>query len=295
MKRKALGRGLSALIPDGNGQSSARRSSASAGGDFFVCPIEQIQPQKGQPRRYFDDEALSELASSLAQHGVVQPLVVRPSGRGSYTLIAGERRWRAAQRAGLQEVPVVIRDVSANQAFEMALVENIQRADLNPIEEAQAYDRLLTEHSYTQEQLATRVGKDRSTIANALRLLKLPEGAQTALISGQITSGHARALLALEKPRSMQRVLKEILRRGLSVRDAERLVRNERQAPQASPQRAPSTGRQSANVRDMQERLSRALQTRVKLSHDAKNNGGKIEIHYASLDELDRLLEVLFK
>lgn len=282
MKRKALGRGLDALIP------VAEPRAAGPSGDYYLCPIERIQHQPGQPRQYFDEARLEELAASIREQGVVQPLLVRPGRNGSFVLVAGERRWRAAQRAGLREVPVVIRSVSDRQAFEMALVENLQREDLNPIEEAEAYRRLLEEHGYTQEQLAERLGRDRSTLANSLRLLKAPEPLQQALISGALSPGHARALLGLEKPALMKDALRRVVSKGLSVRQAEALVRRWRRPPAAPP---PA---RSPNVRDVEERLSRALKTRVRLVSRGKERG-RLEINYSSLDELDRLLEVLLR
>ena len=286
VKRKALGRGLSALIPD----APQRRSAG--GTEYFVCPIEIITPQHGQPRRYFDEARLEELVASIREQGVVQPLVVRPAGADKYVLIAGERRWRAAQRAGLHQVPVVIRDVSPAQAFELALVENLQREDLNPVEEAEAYQRLIEEHGHTQEQLATRLGRDRSTVANTLRLLKLPEPALRLLAAGALSTGHARALLGLEKPKVLAAALKDVQQRELSVRQTEALVRKLRQsdgAPKAAAARPIS-----ANVKDLEERLTRSLKTKVRLAHTA-SNAGRIEISYGSLDELDRLLEVLIR
>ena len=285
MKRKALGRGLSALIPaSAANQMEPPRAGSS---DYFVCPIERIHPQKGQPRRFFDEAKLDELVASLKEQGIVQPLVVRPTRDGSFVLIAGERRWRAAQRAGLHEVPVIVRESSDLEAFELALVENLQRQDLNPIEEAEAYKRLLDEHGYTQDELATRVGKDRSTVANGLRLLKLPDVAQKALIAGAISSGHARALLPLDRPATIQRALKLIIDKGLSVRQTEALVKQLLQPPPPAPKAPPV----SPNQRDLESRLSRSLATRVQLSGNGPK--GSIAIHYNSLDELDRLLERL--
>jgi len=284
MKRKALGRGLSALIPD------ARSDSSGAGGDYFLCPIERISPSKGQPRRYFDQERLAELVTSIKEQGLVQPLVVRPARDGkSYKLVAGERRWRAAQKAGLHEVPVVIRRVDDLEAFELALVENLQREDLNPIEEAEAYKRLIEEHGTTQEQLAAKLGKDRSTVANSLRLLRLPDAVQRALVAGAISTGHARALLALERPKLTQRALRQVIDRELSVRETEAMVRKIQRGPAT-----PATPPPSTEAKDLEQRLARALQTRVKLRARATGRG-RIEIHYGSLDELDRLLEVLLR
>lgn len=282
MKRKALGRGLSALIPD------ARPGDRGRSADYFLCPIERIQPNKSQPRRYFDEDQLAELVASVREQGVIQPLVVRPGRGESFMLVAGERRWRAAQKAGVREVPVVIRDVSEAEAFELALVENIHRADLNPIEEAEAYQRLLEEHGHTQEQLAARLGKDRSTIANALRLLKLPAATQRAVRAGSLSPGHARALLPLQRAAPIDKAMRQVVSRGLSVRQTEALVRKLSQ-PEPPRPRAPSP-----NERDLQERISRSLKTRVRLVTGTKGRG-RIEISYSSLDELDRLLEVLLK
>ena len=298
MKRKALGRGLAALIPDpppatGGPAATAkgRDGSSSATRDYFLCPIEQIKPSGSQPRRFFDEESLRELVVSVRQYGVVQPLVVRPGRpRGSYVLIAGERRWRAAQKAGIHQVPVVIREVSDGDAFEMALVENIQREDLNPIEEAEAYQRLIDERSYSQEKLAGRVGKDRSTIANSLRLLRLPDSAKRALVAGTVTTGHARALLGLEQPAAIGKALRRVVQRALSVRQTEALVK----ALRDGPPRRDEPAEESANVRNLERRLTHSLKTRVKLSQRGTDRG-RIEIHFGSLDELDRLLEILLR
>jgi len=260
----------------------------SSGADYFLCPIEKIRPYKKQPRQYFDSQKLDELVASIKEQGLVQPLVVRAGKNGTYVLVVGERRWRAAQKAGLKEVAVVIRNVSEREAFELALVENLHRADLDPIEEAQGYLRLVEEHGYTQEQLATRISRDRTTVTNTLRLLKLPERTQQAVRAGALSPGHARALLALEKDSLIDKAVRQVVDRQLSVRQTEALVRALRR-PRAKPG-SPA----SANVRDLQERLARALKTRVRLVASNKNKG-RIEINYASLDELDRLLEILLK
>lgn len=288
--RKVLGRGIGALIPDVPKVTTVSAPSSTANHDYFLCPIEKIEPGRTQPRQYFDQDKLDELVASIREQGVIQPLVVRPSRDGKYSLIAGERRWRAAQRAGVQNVPVVIRQVDDLRAFEMALVENLQRSDLNPLEEAEAYQRLIDEHQYTQDKLAERVGKDRTTITNCLRLLKLPELAAQALVAGTISAGHARALLGLEDQILLEKALREVVKRSLSVRQAEDLVRKLRKPPKANAVSASN----SANVRDLQDRLCQTLKTKVRLSV-GKNNKGKIEISYNSLDELDRLLEVLLK
>jgi ParB family chromosome partitioning protein len=291
VKRKALGRGLSALIPE-TPEPSAREGTPP---DYFLCPIELIKPGKDQPRKFFDEEKLQELVGSIRQQGVIQPLVVRPL-RGkqptSYVLVAGERRWRAAQKAGLHEVPVVIRKVNDQQALELALVENLQREDLNPVEEAEAIQRLLQDHGQTQEQLARRLGRDRSTVTNSLRLLKLPAAVRKALVAGAISAGHARSLLALEgQPRLMTRALSAVLQGELSVRQTEVLVKRLKQPEQPRPA---ADSKLSANVRDLQQRLTRSLKTRVRLKPGQRGHG-RIEINYSSLDELDRLLELLLR
>ncbi len=284
MKRQALGRGLSALIPDSSPKSAKKKH-----GDYYLCPVEKIKLGRSQPRQIFDEARLEELAASIKEQGVVQPLIVRPGQSGTFILVAGERRWRAAQKAGLREVPVVIRSITDKQAFEVALVENIQREDLNPIEEAEAYQRLLEEHGYTQEKLAKRVGRERSTVANSMRLLKLPQAAQQALSSGSLATGSARALLGLDRVGQINKALKQVIKQQLSARQTEALVKRIKNPPQEKPEPAAS-----ANVRNLQQRLRSALKTTVHLTANKQGNG-KIEITYNSLDELDRLLEVLLK
>jgi ParB family chromosome partitioning protein len=322
-KRKALGRGLGALIPAANTAATPATDSTDAAGgvavhtqpvvpgslsskrDYFLCPIEEIGPSRDNPRQRFDEERLEELAGSIRVQGVVQPLVVRAlsleeqkaSSGLRYVLIAGERRWRAAQRAGLRDVPVVVKDVSAANAFELALVENLQREDLNPMEEAEAYRRLSEEFGYTQEELARRVGKERATVANSLRLLKLPQKARDMVIAGQLSMGHARALLGLEAVAAIESSAAQVVGKQLSVRQTEELVRRLHKAqnsattddgktPAAPAEAAPE---KSASVRDVESRLQRALGTRVQLNQRSKT-AGTIEIHYHSLDELDGLL-----
>jgi ParB family transcriptional regulator, chromosome partitioning protein len=286
-KRKALGRGLGALIP---GASAA--ASPTVKRDYFVCGIEEIHPSRENPRTRFDEAALDELAESIRAQGVVQPLVVRarPSSEGGgFTLIAGERRWRAAQKANLKDVPVVVKEATPAQAFELALVENLQRQDLNAIEEAEAYRRLSDEHGYTPERLAERVGKDRSTIVNTLRLLKLPAQVRTRVAAGELSMGQARALLGLETARAIEEAAERVVKGGLSVRQTEALVQRERHPPEKRP--APLA---SPAVRDLEQRLERALSVRVHLHENPKTKGaGRLEIDYANLDELDRVLDRL--
>lgn len=322
-KRKALGRGLGALIPGASGAAAATSGGADSAAevavhtqpvvpgmlaskrDYFLCPIEEIGPSRDNPRQRFDEERLEELAGSIRVQGVVQPLVVRALSAEDqktaaglrYVLIAGERRWRAAQRAGLRDVPVVVKDVSAANAFELALVENLQREDLNPMEEAEAYRRLSEEFGYTQEELARRVGKERATVANALRLLKLPQKARELVIAGQLAMGHARALLGLDTVAAIEAGAAQVVGKQLSVRQTEELVRRLHKAGSgsapasdkkpAAPAEAPAE--KSASVRDVESRLQRALGTRVQLNQRS-NSAGTIEIHYHSLDELDGLL-----
>lgn len=281
-KRRALGRGLDALLP----------AAAPAYGDrnVFTCPLEKIVPQPGQPRRHFDGHKIEELAQSIREHGLLEPLVVRRStGSDELELVAGERRWRALQRAGMREAMVVVKDVSANDAFELALIENVQREDLNAIELSEAYDRLLREHGYTQDALATRLGKDRTTIANALRLLKLPPRVRAKVVAGDLTEGHARALLGAADAAAIEHLADRVLEARLSVRATEALVRE-------SIRRKTSSGAsrehgKSAGVRDLEQRLTRALGTKVEVRD--RGNKGEIAIPYADLDALDRLLAKL--
>jgi ParB family transcriptional regulator, chromosome partitioning protein len=261
-----------------------------AGDGLRRIAIEDIHPSPDQPRKSFDDERLAELAESIRAQGIIQPVVVRQRAGGGYELIAGERRWRAAQRAGLHEVPAVVREVAATRAFEMALVENLQREDLNPIEEAAGYQRLIEDFGYTQEALSERVGKDRSTVANALRLLRLPGSVRELVTAGRLSMGHARALLGLESTDEMERLARRIAAREMSVRRVEALVRRARQGADGDAGgRAGEAARPSAAARDLGERLSRALGTRVQVVEDGPGRG-HLAVHYHSLDQLDALL-----
>ncbi|HEY4394850.1 MAG TPA: ParB/RepB/Spo0J family partition protein [Polyangia bacterium] len=297
-KRKALGRGLAALIPGAPAPGAptlvARRPSEGARDGIRTIAVEEIHPSAGQPRTVFDDARLDELAASIKTQGIIQPLIVRArAGQDGYELIAGERRWRAAQRAGLHEVPAVVRDVAPTQAFEMALVENLQREDLNPLEEAAGYQRLVDEFGYTQEQLSERVGKDRSTVANALRLLRLPEGVRALLAEGRLSMGHARALLGLEAAAAMEKLARRVVAGELSVRKVEELVRRARSEAKPPTTPAPAAARgPSVSARDLAMRLTRSLGTRVEVVEVGQERG-QIAIHYHSLDQLDALLERL--
>ncbi|MEM1026440.1 MAG: ParB/RepB/Spo0J family partition protein [Myxococcota bacterium] len=287
-KRQALGKGLGALIPQQHRAPEAKPTRSPSN----KVAIEDVRPSRSQPRKNFDDGSLAELADSIARHGLMQPVLVRKKESG-YELIAGERRWRACQRAGLKEIDVIIKDLTDDISFEWALIENIQREDLNAIEEAEAYRRILDGGNLTQEQLAQRVSRDRSTIANALRLLKLPDEVRRQVVAGALSMGHARALLALEDEELMVKMARETVRKGLSVREVERRVRTLRAEPKGRgdvdpyaqlPGGAPA-------VKQTQEALRRGLGTKVRIQ--AAGRRGRIEIDFASPDELNRLVEQL--
>lgn len=280
-KRRALGLGLDSLLPVSAPKSGYGDKSV------FSCPIERIVPQKGQPRQHFAPQALEDLAASIGEHGLLEPLVVRKIGDDKFELVAGERRWRASQKAGLKEVLVVVKDVSPAKAFELALVENVQREDLNAVELAEALDRLVKEHGYTQEALAKRIGKDRTTVANSLRLLKLPARVRQKVAGGELSEGHARALLGETDPKRLEALADRVMRDGLSVRATEALVRKQK-SEAAKPA---GEGGKSASVRDLETRLARALGTRVEIRERGK--GGELVVPYADLDALDRLLDRL--
>ena len=283
-RRPGLGKGLDALIP---GSDSA---PASGSGVQYV-PIEAIQPNPRQPRGHMDEEKLAELAQSIREHGVLQPLIVtQGAAPGQYLLIAGERRWRAAQRAGLQRVPVIVREASDQQRLELALIENLQRDDLNPLETAEAYRQLHEEFGLSHEAIAQRVGKSRVAVSNALRLLKLPDEVKAALQAGRITEGHARALLGLPTAEAQVAALKRVLEQGLTVRQTEALVRrllgekSSRRPRKAAPP-------PPAELRDLEERLQSRLGTKVRIRGGADQ--GTIVIHYYSAEELEALLSHL--
>jgi len=293
-KPRGLGRGLDALLPVAPPPApTATRGPAEARayeGNVFSCPLERIIPQVGQPRQHFDNARLDELAASIREHGLLEPLVVRRKGNDQFELIAGERRWRACQRAGLKEALVVVHEVSGKNAFELAIIENVQREDLDPIELAEALDRLIKEHGYTQEKLAERIGKDRSTIANSLRLLRLPESIRDKVVSGELSEGHGRALLGVESDTKMKELADRVLRGRLSVRQTEDLVRQAKGG--ASGKKDAKGGKQkSPGIRDLEKRLEQRLGTRCEVQD--KDGTGTLVIKYSSLDELDRILEVI--
>lgn len=278
-KRKALGKGLSALIPEGNQLAEGEES-------YFQCPIETIEPNPFQPRQSFQDDELDELVSSIKEKGVITPLLVSRTETG-YQLIAGERRWRAAQKAGLERVPVVVRETSPTESLELALIENIHRKDLNPIEEALAYQKWLDDSGTTQEALAKTLGKERSTITNMLRLLKLPQIIQKDLIEKRLSMGHARVLAGIEGQNDQKSMRDLIISRALSVRQLEDLVKKGKKSGQPKRQ----SGEIEHYLQSLCDDLKRSLGTKVEIRKRGKQ--GRIIIHYYSDEELNRLLDLL--
>jgi len=277
LKRATLGRGLDALIPKENKEQGVG-----------VVGINEIRPNNLQPRKEFDDGAISELAASIKEKGILQPIVVRQVG-GGYEIIAGERRWRAAQRAGITRVPVILKDASDMEALELALIENLQREDLNPIEEANAYHHLIEEFGLTHEEVSAQIGKDRTTITNQIRLLKLPDEAKRALIEGEITAGHARAILSVETLEERIAILQSIRSQNLSVRKTESLIRKISGTRKTSKEPV----EENPYVKQIADELKRELSTQVRIIY---NKGkGKIVIEYYSDEELERLSSMLLE
>lgn len=274
-QRKVLGRGIGALLPVAEEEDRK----------LITCGIEEIVPNRHQPRKVFDPEKLRELVASVKEKGVIQPLLARRIDSG-YELIAGERRWRAAQMAGLRDVPVILREVRDTEMLELALIENIQRAELNPIEEAEGYQKLISEFDYTQEELSIRVGKERSTITNFLRLLRLPDPVKDDVSKGVVTTGHAKAILGLDSPEKQLEAHAIIINKGLSVRETESLVK--RLAKGKPLKRVQKT---NADIEMLQEGLMRSLGTKVRIAGSGRK--GRIVIEYYSSDELDRLVGIL--
>ncbi len=284
-KRRALGKGLDSLLP----RAQASPVPEIEGGRPREIPLDQIDHNPFQTRSNLNEEQLAELAASISANGVVQPILVRPLAGGRFQLIAGERRWRASQMAGKTTVPAILRQVSDEQAMEITIVENLQRADLNPMEQARAFERLSREFHMTQEQMAHRTGKDRASVANFLRLLKLPSAVQARVESGELTFGHARALLALQEPEEMERAAQRVADYSLSVRQTESLVQ-ELIDPSRKAKKGPKPQKPvDANVRDAQERLQRALGLKVTI--EDHNGRGKVVIEYARLEDFDALME----
>lgn len=288
-KTRGLGRGLSALMADvPTAQPDAEESPRRP--DMRV-PIERIHPNPNQPRRSFNADALSELAASIGEKGIIQPLIVRPSPEqdGHFEIVAGERRWRAAQQVQLHEIPVIVREFDDTEVLEVAIIENIQRADLNPVDEAAGYRQLMERFGHTQDQLASALGKSRSHIANQLRLLSLPEPVQRLMIEGQLSSGHARTLVGSEDAASLAaRIVKE----GLSVRDAEKIAKA-RKGGDTAPKATPKATEKDADTRQIEADLAATLKMKVSIDHTPGGEGGKVTLHYRDLGQLDDLLRAL--
>jgi len=284
MNRKALGKGINALIPDF--EMGVPESTEQGIAHSVELLIDDIVPNRFQPRKYFDDDKLEELVESIRENGILQPVVVQKAEVG-YELVVGERRWRASRKAGLNKIPAVIREVTPAQALELAIIENIHRQDLNPIEEAEAYARLADEFALTQEMIAKKVGKSRTAVANTLRLLKLPRNIKEDLVSGKLSMGHARALLGLENPGQMQALCKEIFKHDLTVRQTEKRVNGLKQ-PLPTKLVPP---KKNIFIRDLEKELERKLGTKVEIN--PKKAGGKLIVTYYSDDDLERIQNLI--
>ena len=280
-----LGKGLDLLIPGAETKEEKKET--------LLLKTSQLEPNKDQPRKKFDEEAIEELAQSIKQYGIIQPIIVCKRD-DYYQIIAGERRWRAAKKAGIREVPVVVKEYTEKEIAEISLIENIQREDLNPIEEAKSYKRLIDEYKLTQEELSERVSKSRTEIANKMRLLKLHDDVQKMLISGALSAGHARALLGLEVKKDQLKAANEIIEKSLSVRQTEDLVKKMNEPKKEKEGKSKTEDSLEFVYKDLEKRLSDCLGTKVKISRKDKNKG-KIEINYYSEDELDRLYGIINK
>ena len=288
-KSRGLGRGLSSLMGDLNNEPLTSNENSESQTVEKLVPVEKIYPNPNQPRKSFQEEKLIELANSIKTKGIVQPLIVRKKKgtKESFEIVAGERRWRAAQRAQIHELPVIIKEFTDIEVLEIAIIENVQRADLNPIEEALGYKNLMENFDHTQDGLSKEIGKSRSHIANLLRLLNLPSSVQELLISGQLTAGHARALVTCDNPLA---IAKQIISLGLSVRDAERLAKN---VSEKKVSNKAKTKEKPADTVLLEADLSAALKMKVSINHEEGKEKGLISITYKSLDELDRISEVI--
>ena len=284
--KPALGKGLSALIPQ---KEKVKEKDRDAFREILELDIKKIKPNEYQPRRIFKDNALNELVASIRENGIIQPVIVRKASDTSYELIAGERRWRAAKMAGLTNIPAIIKDAAPVKALELALIENIQREDLNPLETAEAFQRLIQDFNLTHDDLSKRVGKDRATVSNYLRILKLPADIKRFIAEGSLSIGHAKALLQIENQQVQIDIARKIIHSGLSVREAEKLSKKVASLGASPSKLKPAKDPQIASL---EEKLIQSLGTKVRLIHKA-NKRGRIEIDYYSLEELDRLLEIL--
>lgn len=288
-KGRGLGKGLEALFNDVeiNTHDSGQRTDNQEG--ILFLDINEIKPNSKQPRKSFADDKIEELARSIETHGIIQPIMVRPSGEG-YEIVAGERRWRAARRASLKQIPCIIRELSEEQNMLVAIIENMQREDLNPMEEADALNQMITRFGLTQEEISKSVGKSRPYITNALRLLKLPEKIQEMVVRGDLTNGHARAIVGIKDEKKQIFIADRVVRDGLSVRETETLVNKEHDGSDKKQTKAKPRGK-NRELTDMEEELKTVLGTKVAINHGSRR--GKIEIEYYSREELERLLEML--
>jgi len=284
VNRKALGKGINALIPDFETETPAGTTAEG----MVELLVDEISPGETQPRKDFNDEKLKDLENSIRENGVIQPIVVQKRGEG-FEIICGERRWRASRKAGLKKIPAIIREVSNTQSLKMALIENIHRQDLNPIEEAEAYKRLSHEFGMTQEVIARQVGKNRATVANYLRLLKLSRGFQDDLITGRLSMGHARAMLALETEREMEEVRREALRQNMSVRQIEFYIQKKKNPGRPKPQ--VNLANKDIFIKDLEKEFQRHLGTKVEITPGKK--GGKLVVLYYSIDDLNRIRDMI--
>ena len=280
-KRMALGKGLGALLPE-FGQAEPKA--------LLYCGIEEIIPNRSQPRKLFDESKIQELAESIKEKGILEPLIVRRTDQG-YELIVGERRWRAAQKAGLKEVPVLVKEIEGREALEISLIENLQREDLNPMEAAEAFKHLIEEFNISQEDLSKRMGKDRTTITNTLRLLKLPLEVRNQLLQNRITSGHARAILSLENKEKQKELCALIIKKGLSVREAEAIAKRWSEKPKKSVTPVKKRSDLESQLSSLQDSLRKYLGTKVLITQ--KDKKGKIEIEYYSHEDLERIVEAI--
>jgi len=279
-KKLALGKGLGALIPE---------IETVGEKNLIYCGIEEIRPNRSQPRKYFDEAKLEELAESIKEKGILEPLIVRKTQDG-YELIVGERRWRAAQKAGIREVPVIVKEADKREILELSLIENLQREDLNPIEEAEAYKKLIEDFNLSHEELSKRIGKERTTITNTLRLLKLPPEIKEYIIKNQITSGHARAILGLESKEKQLQLCELIINKSLSVRGAELIAKRWLGKSKRGPS-GKKKGDLDIQIKNLQDSLRKRLGTKVTIH--TKGNKGKIDIEYYSFDDLERIVETI--
>ena len=291
MAARGLGKGLDALIPAGDKKITKEENTKGA---ETVVKITKVEPNRSQPRKNFDEDALHELADSIKQFGLLQPILVQDKGE-YYEIIAGERRWRAAKLAGLKEVPVIIRNYSSQEIVEISLIENIQREDLNPIEEAQAYKRLLTEFNLKQDEVAERVSKSRTAVTNSMRLLKLCDGVQQMIIDDMLSTGHARALIPIEDPELQLQLAQRIFDEKLSVREVEKLVKSILKPAEEKPKKEEIPQSLMYIYQNIENKLKDKLSRKVAISPKGKNGSGKIEIEFYSNDDLEKLIEILSK